>query len=131
MKKLVLFSVILLFAGLNVSMAQMSQTNTIPVYNYPLTEESTLFQEPGQGTENCEKRDMTVVVTSSSKGEKGETASILIVKKDGSETMGPFTIVADEPFTVTLPKGKWGVIVTSRGELETSIWINRGESEVL
>jgi hypothetical protein len=126
MKKIAVFSIILFFAGLNVSLAQLAKVNPIPFYNYPLTEQVAAFQEKGNG-ETREKRDMDVVVTSSSDETTDIFATITLVKKNGSQTLGPFTVYCDDPFSIELPKGKWGVIVNCSWDVYVSVWI--GDSQ--
>jgi hypothetical protein len=122
MKKLILFSVILFFTGLNVSLAQMVNVNPIPYYDYYMTQEYAAFQEQGSG-ETREKRDMNVAVIPSSDGITDIYATVTLVKKNSSETLGPFTVYADQTLSVELPKGKWGVIVNSGYDLLVSVWI--------
>jgi len=122
MKKLILFSVILFFTGLNVSLAQMVNVNPIPYYDYYMTQEYAAFQEQGSG-ETREKRDMNVAVIPSSDGITDIYATVTLVKKNSSETLGPFSVYADQTLSVELPKGKWGVIVNSGYDLLVSVWI--------
>jgi hypothetical protein len=122
MKKLILFSVILFFTGLNVSLAQMVKVNPIPCYNYYMTQEYAAFQEQGTG-ETREKREVNIVVNPGSDAETDIFATVTFVKKNGTEVLGPFTVYADQTFTLELPKGKWGAIVNSSYDLFVSIWI--------
>jgi hypothetical protein len=122
MKKVILFSIILFFAGLNVSKAQLAKVNPIPFYNYYMTEQYAAFQEQGTG-ETREKRDMNVTVVPSSDGITDIFATVTLVKKNGTQVLGPYTVYANETLTVELPKGKWGVIVNSSNELFVSVWI--------
>ena len=127
MKKIAVFSIILFFAGLNVSFAQLAKVNPIPSYNYHQTEQVAAFQEQGS-EETREKRDVTIVISPGTDATRTDVfATVMLVKKNGSETLGPFTIYGDEPFTYELPKGKWGVIVTCGWEVYTSVWIGDGQ----
>jgi len=125
MKKVILFSVILFFAGLNVLMAQFAKVNPIPTYNYPLTEQYAAFQEKGNGGETREKRDMDVEVKTSSDEITRIFATVWIVKKNGSQVLGPFTVFCNSILSVPLPKGKWGVIVHCRWDVDVSVWIDK------
>jgi hypothetical protein len=125
MKKIILISIILFFAGLNMTMAQMAKINAIPAYNYYMTEQNAAFVE--QGTETREKRDVNVVISTGGDAVGEEVfATIFIVKKDGSQAFGPFTVFCGEPFSLDLPKGKWGVTVNSNWDLTLSVWISKG-----
>jgi hypothetical protein len=127
MKKIILFSVILFFTGLNVIMAQLAKVNPIPFYNYPLTEQYAAFQEQGTGGETREKRDMDVEVKTSSDAVTEIFATVWIVKKNGSEVLGPYTVFCNEILSVELPKGKWGVIVNCRWNVDVSVWIEKAD----
>jgi multimeric flavodoxin WrbA len=108
------------------TMAQLAKINTIPTYNYYMTEQTAAFVEQGTG-ESREKRDMNVVITSAGDA-VGEDifATIFVVKKDGSQVFGPFTVYNNEPFSYSLPKGKWGVTVNSNWDVTLSVWIGKG-----
>jgi hypothetical protein len=128
MKKISLFSVILFFTGLNISLAQLAKVNPIPYYNYPLTEQYAGFQEPGPDGETREKRDMEVEVTTMSDGEGRDIfATVWIVKKTGNKVLGPYTVFCDEILSVELPRGKWGVIVNCTWDVNVSVWISKVE----
>ena len=123
MKKIILFSVVLFFAGLNMTIAQVAVVKSIPTYNYYMTEQNAAFMEPGSG-ETREKRDVNVVITSSGDAIGEVFATIFIVKKDGSQVMGPFTVYDGQPFSQDLPKGKWGVTVNCSWDVSLSVWIS-------
>jgi hypothetical protein len=127
MKKIILFSVILFLTGLNVSLAQMVKVNPIPFYDYYMTEQYSAFQEKGTD-ETREKRDMNVAVIPSSDGITDIFATVTLVKKNGTQVLGPYTVYANETLTVELPKGKWGVIVNSGFDLFVSVWIGNNRS---
>jgi len=124
MKKIILFSVILFFTGLNVLMAQLAKVNPIPSYNYPLTEQYAAFQESGSGSETREKRDMDVEVTTMSDAITGIFATVLIVEKNGSGVLGPFTVLCNKILSVELPKGQWGVVINCSWDVNVSVWID-------
>jgi hypothetical protein len=126
MKKIILLSVILFFAGLNLTMAQASLANVkpIPTFNYYMTEQNTAFVEPGSG-ETREKRDVNVVISTGGDVVGEEIfATVYVIKKDGSQAFGPFTVYTNEPFSLDIPKGKWGVTVNSNWDLNVSVWIS-------
>jgi hypothetical protein len=128
MKKIILISIILFFAGLNITMAQAQQVaviKSLPAYNYYMTEQSAAFLEQGSG-ETREKRDMNVVISTSGDAVGEDVfATVYIVKKDGSQAFGPFTVYTNEPFSFDLPKGKWGVTINSNWDLTLSAWISK------
>jgi hypothetical protein len=127
MKKFTFVLVILFFTGMNISLAQLAKVNPIPFYNYPLTEQYAAFQEQGSG-ETREKREMDVEVTTSSSDAMADLfARVWIVKKNGTQVLGPFTVFCDEILSVELPKGKWGVIVNCGWDVNVSVWIDKVE----
>jgi hypothetical protein len=125
MKKTILFLIMLLFSGLNVLMAQFVKVNPIPTYNYPLTQQYAGFQENGTGEDPREKRDMDVEVTTSSDNITDIFATVWIVKKNGTEVLGPYTVFCNDILSVELPKGKWGVIINCNWAVNVSVWIEK------
>ena len=122
MKKVVLFLVVLFFAGFGAKV-QMANVNPIPTFNYQMTPGSAAFMESGTGDTKV-KRDMNVEVTTSSDGITDIYVTVLLVKKNSSQTLGPFTVYCDETLTVELPNsGKWGAVVTSSWSVNVSVWI--------
>ena len=66
---------------------------------------------------------MNVEVTTSSDGITDIYVTVLLVKKNSSQTLGPFTVYCDETLTVELPNsGKWGAVVTSSWSVNVSVW---------
>lgn len=124
MKKIILLSVILFFTGLNGLIAQLAKINPIPYYDYYQTEQYAAFQEQGTG-ETREKRDVNVVITPGSDATREVFATVTIVKKNGSQVLGPFIVYSNETLTVELPKGKWGVIVNCDWDVFVSVWIDQ------
>ena len=122
MRKLILLSVVLFFGGLNIMMAQFAGVNPIPSYNYQMTEEYAGFQELGPENQTREKRDMTVEVTTSSRDETRISATVWIVKKNGSKVLGPYTISANELLSVEIDNGKWGAIIQCGSDINVSVW---------
>jgi hypothetical protein len=125
MKKVILLTAIMLFSGLNGLLAQHPQINPIPCFGYQLTALNTGFQESKMhGTPTREKRDMEVVISTSSTNPIPEFARVWVVKDNGAVVLGPFTIFVDEPLTVPIDNGQWGVIIRSDFDLITSVWID-------
>jgi hypothetical protein len=124
MKKIMLLSVILFFTVSNGVIAQFANVNPIPSYNYQMTTQSAGFQESGSG-ETREKRDMQVEITTSSDAMTDIFATVWIVKKNGTEVLGPFTVLCNEVLSVNLPKGKWGVVINCSWQVIVSVWIEK------
>ena len=123
MKKVILFLVVLSFTGFN-AIAQMAKVNPIPSYNYQMAPGNAAFMEPGTG-DSKEKRQMTVEVTTSSDEITDIYVSVLVVKKNGTKTLGPYTVYCGDTFNVDLPdSGKWGAVITSDWSVNVSIWID-------
>jgi hypothetical protein len=128
MRKLLFFSIIMLFSLPTVLMAQFVKVNPIPYFNYPMTQQYAGFQENGAGGETREKRDMDVEVTTSSDATRTDIfATVWIVKKNGSDVLGPYTVNCNEILSVELPRGKWGVVVHCTWEVEVSVWIEKAQ----
>jgi hypothetical protein len=128
MKKLALLSVIFLLAGWNVTIGQVAtQSNPIPSYNVPVADQTIIFQEqPGNGTN--EKRDGTVVITSTSDNTNEEIyATVLFTKKGSGEVLGPYTIYLNEPLTVPFNKGQWSATISTPSSLKVSIWTEKDQ----
>jgi hypothetical protein len=124
MKKVILIAAIILATGLNGLFAQHLVINPIPNYNFPLTATNTGFQEKKTHIlPSREKREMDVVITSSSSSPMLVFAKVWVVKDNGSVTLGPFTIFPDEPLNVQIDNGVWGVIIQSDWDLLASVWI--------
>jgi hypothetical protein len=135
MKKILLLSAMIAFTWINGLKAQVfpgthglklsSKTNPIPSFNFQLTENYAVFQERvGSGTK--EKRDMNVVVKSSSKAEGEIFATVWVYKINGNETLGPFTVYCNDPLIVDINGDKWGVTVASYWDLSVDVWIAKG-----
>jgi hypothetical protein len=134
MKKIFLFCVVLLFAGLNSVTAQFANVNPIPFYNYQITNTYAGFQEPGPDSQTDEKRDMNVEVTTSSRDGIDESrvfATVWIVKKNGSKTLGPYTVYPNELLSVEISSGKWGVIIQCAWDVNVSVWTSAVQSQTL
>jgi hypothetical protein len=123
MKKIALLSVILLLTGWNITIGQVAtQSNPIPSFDVPVTNQTVIFQEqPGNGTN--EKRDGSVVITSTSDNTNEEIfATVLFTKKGTNEVLGPYTIYLNQPLTVTFTKGLWSATLSTPSSLKVSIW---------
>jgi hypothetical protein len=132
MKKIILISIILFFAGLNGLMAQFANVNPIPTYNYQMTTGSAGFQEQGPYNQTREKRDMNIEVTTSSDAMMTEIfATVFIVKKNGTQILGPYTVYCDEILSVELPGGQWGVAVNCSWNVLVSVWIDKAQPRTL
>ena len=130
MKKIMLLSVVLFFTVLNGVIAQFANVNPIPSYNYHMTGPWAAFQESGSGTR--EKRDMDIEVKTSSDGRDEIFATVWIVKSDGSQILGPFTVYCNEILSVQLPNnGKWGANVNCNWQVNVSVWISKSPSRTL
>ena len=131
MKKISLFFVILIFPGISSLMAQFNHINPIPSYNYMMTDEFASFQELGPVNQTREKRDMDVEVTTSSRDETKIFATVWVVKKNGSQVLGPFTVYHDELLSVEIDGGKWGVIIQCAWDVNVSVWIDKVQPRTL
>jgi hypothetical protein len=122
MKKLLLVAAFILFAGVQVSLAQ--NTYPIPSYNVPLNCTAIEFTESGSGIggiNSAEKRDMEVVISSSSHAPN--IYAVVWFYKNPNHIEGPFIVPANTPFTYTLPdSGGWSVLVKTDYEVEVSVW---------
>lgn len=124
MKKLFLITAFIFFTGLNGLFAQERHIIPIPAYDYILNQGNALFQEmKPEGNFNKEKREMDVVVSSTSHGPEPVFATIWIVKEFGEKVLGPFTVDDNEKLTVEIDGDKWGAIVKSDFDVSISIWI--------
>jgi hypothetical protein len=130
MKKIFLLSVILLLSGWNVTIGQVAtQSNPIPSYDVPVVNETIIFQEqPGNGTN--EKRDGTVVITSTSDNTNEEIfATVLFTKKGSGEVLGPYTINLNAPLTVSFSKGLWSASVSTPSAVKASVWTSKNNKD--
>ena len=71
-----------------------------------------------------EKRDMEIVVSSSSTSWLPVTAKVWVVKDNGVIIVGPFTVVPEQQLTVPIDAGKWGVLIQSDWNITASVWID-------
>jgi len=123
MKKTILIAALFLFVGLNGLVAQKSQNYSIPCYDIKLSQPTTEFLERKPITPPKEKREMEIVISSSSTSPFDVFATVWLVKKQGNVVKGPYTIYLDQPFTRTIDTDQWGVVMTCGFEnIKTSIW---------
>ncbi|MCX6305714.1 MAG: hypothetical protein NT040_12195 [Bacteroidetes bacterium] len=124
MKKITLIAAFILIAGLTGLFAQHININPIPSFNYQLTALNTGFQERlSHGTPGREKRDMDVVISSSSTSPIPVFAKVWLAK-DGIVVKGPYTIFLDQLLSVPISDGQWGVIIKCDWDVAASVWID-------
>jgi hypothetical protein len=129
MKKLILLAAFTFLTGINVLVAQKGHTQPIPSFDYKLNRETTEFVEshksllpPGNSKE---KREMEIVITSSSTSPVDAFAKVWLIKNKGSVIKGPYTIYVDHQFSKTIDKGEWSVVmVCDFDNIQTSVWID-------
>ena len=126
MKTTILLTAMFFFAGISGLFAQNMQINPIPSFNYQLTALTTGFQEnPTHGVPLREKRDMDVVISSSSTSPIPIFATVWVVKDNGSRILGPYTVLLDELLSVPIDNsGKWGVVIKCDWDVLASVWID-------
>jgi len=124
MKKIFFVAAFFIFVGLNSLLAQNLPINPIPSYNVQLTSLNTAFQEPGlHGTPTREKREMDIVISSSSTYSHDVSAKVWVVKDNGSIVLGPFRAFMDQVLAVQIDEGQWGVIIRCDMDVTASVWI--------
>jgi hypothetical protein len=124
MKKITLIAAFIIFAGLNGLFAQKHKVNPIPSYNVQLTAISTAFVERHiPGPPQREKRDMEVVISSSSAAPIPIPATIWVLDQNGSEILGPFAVYPNEQLSVPIDNGNWGVVINCTWEGTANVWI--------
>jgi len=85
----------------------------------------TAFQEQKyHGAPQREKREIEVVISSSSSNPGQISAQIWLVKENALMMQGPFTIYLDELWTSPIDNGQWGVIVKCAYPVMVSVWID-------
>jgi hypothetical protein len=127
MKKFLLIAAIIFVSGMSGLYAQRHRNyiNPIPSYNYPVTNEVAAFQEKlNHGNPLREKRDMDVVISSSSSSPMLIFAQVWVVKDAGSVILGPFIIYPDDQLSVPIDNGQWGVVIKSEWDITASVWID-------
>lgn len=125
MKKVLLIVTLLLVTGLSDLLAQNNQINPIPSYNFPISSLFTAFQEkPTHSAPQREKRDMDIVISSSSSNPGQVSAKVWVVKENALLALGPFTVYPDQVLSVPIDNGQWGVIIKTDDNVTASVWID-------
>ena len=124
MKKILVLSAFLFFTGWNISIAQVcTKTNPIPSFDFPLNNQTAVFQEQPGGTN--EKRDVTVVITSTTENNSAASATVTLTNKATGEVYGPFVVSLDEKLVVTVGKGVYSAVVSTSSSVSVSIWTDK------
>jgi hypothetical protein len=124
MKKAILFAAFFLFAGLNCLVAQTYPINPIPSFNYQLSEPTTVFAEVMHGQPSREKREMDVVISSSSTHPAFVYGLVWVVKKNYAKILGPYLVFLDHKLEVPIDEGQWGVVIKCSFDVDASVWID-------
>lgn len=123
MKTAILLVAFVLFSGMNGLFAQHYQLNPIPSYNLMITATNTGFQEKRTHIlPSREKRDMEVVISSSSTSPIPVFAKVWVVKDNGAITLGPFTAFDNEVISVPIDNGIWSVVIRCDWDVLASVW---------
>lgn len=137
MKKIILIAAFILFAGLTNLVAQKGHDlQPIPSFDYKLTQQTTEFSEPDKSfaptsdflsiaPPSKEKREMEIVISSSSTSPTDVYATVWLIKNKGSQVKGPYILYLDQPFSQQINFARWSVIMTCDFEnVKTSVWID-------
>jgi hypothetical protein len=129
MKKIILIAVFTLFAGINALVAQKGHTQPIPSFDYNLKSEIIQFVENRKillpPAEPKEKREMEIVISSSSTSPFDVFATVWLIKKRTNVVKGPFTIYLDQQFSKTIDNGEWSVVMyCDFKNVKASVWID-------
>ena len=124
MKKLILISVICLFAGLNNVFSQKTgNINPIPSFNV-LVEGKSAFDGANSGSNTKKKRDVIVRVSSTSHNMTTGDATVWVVKDFGAVVLGPFTVGFEEQLDIPVDEGNWGVVIKSETSVLADVWFS-------
>ena len=128
MKKMILFVAFVLIAGTYGGYAQKraaAGVYPIPSFNVPLAIGNSLFEEPNaHALPTREKRDMDVVISTSSTSFVQEWATVYVVKKNENIILGPYTVYPDQLLSVPIDNGHWSVLISSQFVINASVWID-------
>jgi len=137
MKKIILLAAILLVTGISNLVAQNGHNEQpIPSFGYKLTQQTTLFTErdmsfaPTSNVQSIappsrEKREMEIVISSSSTSPTDVFATVWLVKNKGNQVKGPYILFLDQPFSKEINFEKWHIIMTCNFEnVKTNVWID-------
>jgi hypothetical protein len=123
MKTLVFMTAFIFLTGVSGLVAQEVKINPIPSFDFLLAEGSAVFGEiRTDGDASREKRQMEVVVSSTSHGLQTVFATVMIIKENKEVVLGPFLVNDGEKLTVGIDDGKWGVVVRSSYEVLVNVW---------
>lgn len=121
MKKGLLIAAFIFVTGVSGLFAQQFVVNPIPSYNFEITGQTTAFREKN-ATNTREKREMDVVISSSSTASFPIYATVWISKNSNSVILGPFTIHPDEQLSVPIDGSKWTVLINCNWSITASVW---------
>ncbi|MEI7723795.1 MAG: hypothetical protein WCK09_01755 [Bacteroidota bacterium] len=126
MRKFIFVTAFIMLAGLNGLFAQQYQTYPIPSFNCQLSSTNSAFKEQlSHANPTREKREMDVVISSSSTHPQLVSAKVWVVKEGGSIIKGPYRIYLDQPLSVPIDHGKWGVVLNCKySNVSASVWID-------
>jgi len=124
MKTAILFTAFIFISGMSGLFAQHNMPiNPIPSFNCLLTTQTTGFKEfVSKGNPAREKRDMDVVISSSSTSPVTVFAKVWVCKENGIQVLGPYTLYLDELLSVPIDNGQWGVIIKCDWSVMASVW---------
>jgi hypothetical protein len=131
MKKILLFTMILLLAGTTVLFA----INPIPSYGTKVTFRAN-FQEKNNGTSPGEKerRQMNIQTSTASSGKsQGSVAVVYVYRLQGHKAKGPFYVHPGELLTVEINNKKWGVameLLDPGAQMLANVWIEGNSKSV-
>ncbi|MEI6898608.1 MAG: hypothetical protein WCL00_01920 [Bacteroidota bacterium] len=124
MKKVILISVICLFAGLNNLFSQRTANfNPIPSFNV-LVEGKSAFDGANSGSNTKKKRDVVVRVSSTSHNMTTGDATVWVVKDYGAVVLGPYTIGYEQQLEIPVDEGNWGVVIKSDSSVLADVWFS-------
>jgi hypothetical protein len=125
MKTTILLATFVLLTGISGLFAQNLQINPIPSYNVQISDLNTGFRElKSHGLPTREKRDMEVVISSSSTSPIPVFAKVWVVKENSGIILGPFTAFDNEQITVPIDNGQWSVVIRCAWDVNASVWID-------
>jgi hypothetical protein len=127
MKKLLLLSVLFVFAGIAIANAQdntKKKPHPIPSFKTEMIgQDSWMDYNPGGNKK--EKRDVNIRVTTSSYRPNLGDAKVYVVKSTGY-FLGPFWVAYGEVLTVPVDWGQWGVSVNCGSPILVDVWFSTG-----
>lgn len=126
MRKFIFVIAFIFLAGLNGLFAQQYLTYPIPSFNCQLTTTNSAFKENlVKINPTREKREMDVVISSSSTHPELVSAKVWVVKDNGHIIKGPYRIYLDQLLSVPIDNGNWGVVIKCKySNVNASVWID-------